>query len=391
MIPARAWLMLVLGVASQTAATVVISTPAFLIPLLHTERGMPLAEAGLFSAAPTVGVVLTLVAWGFAVDRYGERWVLGGGLGLAALATAGALLARGYGLIGVLCGLAGAAAAGTNAASGRVVVGWFPKARRGTAMGIRQMAQPIGVTIAAVTVPSLADAGGIPLALALPLVLAALVAVACGLLIRNPPRPDAAAARAGRNPYQASSFLVRIHLVSVLLVVPQFTLSTFGLVWLVAAVHFSTLTAGFVVGAAQFVGAVGRIAAGTLSDRVGSRVRPLRWVAVAACALMLALAVVSGAGWPLAGALVLVLATTISVADNGLAFTSVAEAAGTAWAGRALGIQNTGQFLASSVVGPAIGLLITAAGYPVAFAVVAACPAVAVPLVPGDALEMDRL
>jgi MFS family permease len=177
--------------------------------------------------------------------------------------------------------------------------------------------------------------------------------------------------------------------VSVLLVVPQFTLSTFGLVWLVTAMHFSTLAAGFVVGAAQFVGAVGRIAAGSLSDRVGSRVRPLRWVAVAACGLMLALAVVSGPDWPLVGALVLVVATTISVADNRLAFTSVAEAAGTAWAGRALGIQNTGQFLASALVAPAVGLLITVAGYPLAFALVAVCPAAAVPLVP--TVEMDRL
>jgi len=378
--------MLALGVGAQTAATVVISTPAFLIPLLHTQRGLPLAEAGLFSVAPTIGVVLTLVAWGFAVDRYGERLVLGGGLGLAALITAAATLAHDYFFIGVLCALAGAAAAGANAASGRVVVGWFPKARRGTAMGIRQMAQPLGVTIAAVTVPALADAGGIPLALVLPCVLAFVVAVACGLFIRNPPRPPQVT---GLNPYQGNRFLVRIHVVSVLLVVPQFTLSTFGLIWLVTAMHFSTLAAGFVVGAAQFAGAVGRIAVGSLSDRVGSRVRPLRWVAVAACGLMLALAAVGGADWPLVGALVLVLATTISVADNGLAFTSVAEAAGTAWAGRALGIQNTGQFLASSLVGPAVGLLITAAGYPVAFALVAACPAAAVPLVPAS--EIDRL
>src|SRR3546814_6237667 len=40
--------------------------------------------------------------------------------------------------------LAGAAAASTASASGRVVVGWFPPERRGLAMGIRQMAQPVG-------------------------------------------------------------------------------------------------------------------------------------------------------------------------------------------------------------------------------------------------------
>jgi sugar phosphate permease len=383
--------MLGLGLAAQTSATVVISAPAFLIPLLHTERGMPLAEAGLFSAAPTIGVVLTLVGWGIAVDRWGERWVLAAGLGLGAAALGVALGVHGYLAIGVWCGLAGAAAASANAASGRVVVGWFPKQQRGLAMGIRQMAQPLGVTIAALTIPSLAHSGGIPAALALPVAFAGAVAVLCALLVENPPRSAAAAGGAALNPYKGNGFLVRIHLVSVLLVVPQFTLSTFGLVWLVSTMHYSTLVAGAVVGAAQFVGALGRIGVGVLSDRVGSRVRPLRWVAVSAVVVMLALAAASGAHWSAVAAFVLVLATTVSVADNGLAFTSVAEVAGSAWAGRALGIQNTGQFLASSLVGPIVGLAISAVGYPLAFVLVAACPAGAIPLVPVGHQEADRL
>jgi sugar phosphate permease len=37
------------------------------------------------------------------------------------------------------------AAASSNSASGRLVVGWFPPERRGLAMGIRQTAQPLGV------------------------------------------------------------------------------------------------------------------------------------------------------------------------------------------------------------------------------------------------------
>lgn len=40
-----------------------VSTPAFLIPLLHTERGLTLAEAGFLAATPTIGMVLTLIAW----------------------------------------------------------------------------------------------------------------------------------------------------------------------------------------------------------------------------------------------------------------------------------------------------------------------------------------
>ncbi|XGU19763.1 hypothetical protein ACETU7_35035 [Rhodococcus sp. 3Y1] len=56
-------------------------------------------------------------------------------------------------------------------------------------------------------------------------------------------------------------------------------------------------------------------------------------VAVSASAVMLAMAAAGAAPWGVP-ALILLLATTISVADNGLAFTSVAEAAGPKWQGK---------------------------------------------------------
>jgi len=387
----RAWSALVLGVVAQTAGTVFVSTPAFLIPLLHTERGLSLAQAGLLAATPTMGMVLTLVLWGALADRVGEKWVIAGGLALTALATVGAITAHGYIDLGVFLLLGGAASASTNSASGKVVVGWFAKERRGLAMGIRQMCQPLGVTVAALTVPTIAAADGISAAFVIPLALTALLAVLCAVFVVNPPRP-AAAPTPGRsaNPYLGSGFLWRIHLVSILLVVPQFTLSTFGLVWLVTQLHWTTLAAGVLVGVAQFVGAVGRIGVGVLSDRVGSRVRPLRWVALSAVAVMLLLGWSGAAGWQ-AGALVLLIAMTVTVADNGLAFTSVAEMSGSLWSGRALGIQNTGQFVAASAVGPLVGGLIALVGYPLAFVIVAAFPAMAVPIVPARSAEVDRL
>ncbi len=58
----------------------------------------------------------------------------------------------------------------------------------------------------------------------------------------------------------------------------------------------------------------------------------------------------------------MVTATVLTVADNGLAFTAVAERAGPFWSGRALGIQNTAQFLAASAVPPLAGLAITHLG-----------------------------
>jgi MFS family permease len=387
----KAWLMLALGLSAQTVGTVFVNAPAFLIPLLHEQNGLPLAQAGLLASAPTVGTALTLIAWGALADRYGERWVITAGLALTAFAALGAVLVPGYIALG-LFGLAGGmASASCNAASGRLVVGWFPRHQRGLAMGIRQMAVPLGTAIAALTVPTVADAAGIGPALMVPLVLTAAAAVCCGLWISDPPRVATSAHLEGRaaNPYRASSFLWRIHAVSVLLVVPQLTLTIFGLVWLIADVRLDSVLAGVIVGGAQLVGALGRIAVGVWSDRLGSRVRLLRWVAVAGLVTMPLISVSDAMSLQAIAAVAFIAATVVSVADNGLAFTSVAEAAGPRWSGKALGTQNTGQFLAAAGVGPGVGALVGLLGYPVAFLIIAAAPLAAIPLVPAQDVHAD--
>ena len=389
----RPWLMLAVGVLAQSAASVVQSVPAFLIPLLHSERGLSLAEAGLLASTPLVGVLLSLVLWGAATDRWGERGVLVTGLVLTAAGVAGAIVAQGYLALGIAFLVAGMGSACASSASGRVVIGWFPAERRGFAMGIRQMSQPLGVAIAAIAVPALVASGSLTPALVFAGSFVAVMALACAVFIVNPPRPERAVDAEGRpaNPYRGDATLARIHLVSALLVIPQYVLGTFGLVWLIADQGWDATAAGVLVASAQFLGAIGRIGAGMLSDRVGSRLRPLRWVAVAGIPLLL---LTAGAGElhlaPLVAA-AYVLASCVSVADNGLAFTAVAEIAGAHWSGRALGAQNTGQFITAALAAPLVGLLIGVVGYSAAFALTALAPTLAVPLVPRDRLAGDRV
>ena len=378
--PVRRWAVLAVSTLAQAAAAVTVHGPAFLIPVLHSRGGLPRAMAGLVSAAPMVGVVLTLVAWGALVDRRGERFALVAGLG--ATAVAAALSTAAQGVVGwcLWLFLAGAAAASANAASGRVVVGWFPPERRGLAMGVRQMAQPLGVGVAAVTMAVLAQQHGIRAALAVPAVAAAVSCLAVVAVVRDPPRPQRTTAHSA-SPYHRDATLARIHGVSMLLVVPQFLVWSYGLAWLVSDRGWSAAGAGSLVLATQLCGAAGRIGAGQLSDIVGSRMRPLRWVAGAVVVTMLALGLCAGLGWSVAVAL-LVLASTVTVADNGLAFTAVAERAGPFWSGRALGVQNTGQFLTAAAVPPLAGLLVSLTGYAVTFATAAAFALVALPLIP---------
>lgn len=383
----RPWLMLAAMVLAQASTTVVAATPAFLIPHLHTELGFDLVSAGLIAGAPNLGLVLTLVLWGAATDRWGERRVVI--LGLAATTAAVGLSALATGTLALTLALvlSGAMSACTNSASGRLIAGWFPAERRGFAMGIRQTCQPIGIAAASLTVPALATGGGVGAALLFGGALTLLSLAVCLFVVVDPDRAPRSANAETPNPYRDSAVLQRIHLASVLLVIPQFALSTFGLVWFTLGFGWSALAAGAVVAVAQLIGAVGRIVVGLWSDRVLSRLRPLRQVALAGVVAMLVTAAFGLLDWAWPAAVAFVIASCISVADNGLAFTAVAERAGARWSGRALGIQNTGQFLAAAAVGPVIGGLISLVGIPAAFAVVALAPALAAPIVPGARAE----
>ena len=164
-----------------------------------------------------------------------------------------------------------------------------------------------------------------------------------------------------------------------LLVVPQFTVWTYMLLWLQDAKGWQPFAAAALVAVTQVLGAASRIGVGWWSDRVGSRLRPMRQVAVAAAATMLLL----GATEPTwIAVVVIVVATAVTVADNGLAFTAVAELGGPYWAGKAMGWQNTGQYLLSAAVPPVVGLLVADAGYAWAFAIAAVFPLAAIAIVP---------
>ncbi|MGA4792357.1 MFS transporter [Nocardia sp. AB354] len=376
----RRWTMLALGVFAQSSSAVIVHGTPFLLPAL-TDRGMPLATAGLLVAMPTVGLVCTLIAWGYIVDRVGERTVLVAGPVVMCVAGVAAATVTNYGILGVLLFLAGMGAASTNGASGRVIVGWFPVDQRGLAMGIRQTAQPLGVAIAAMSIPAVAAAHGFSTAILVPAAMAGVAAIGCLIGIVDPPRPASTGTHPD-NPYRGDSTLWRIHAVSVLLVVPQATLWTFALLWLHRDAGLSLPMAGAIVTATQILGAAGRIGAGIWSDRVASRLRPLHTVAIAAVVSMAALAGAAWLHWWWAAIPILFAASVITVADNGLAFTAVAEIAGPYWSGRGLGIQNTGQNLASAAVAPVFGALITAAGFPATYLVAAIVAAAAVPMVP---------
>ena len=47
---------------------------------MREEFGLTLSQIGVFLAAEWIGLIGALLPWGFAVDRWGERWILPLGL-----------------------------------------------------------------------------------------------------------------------------------------------------------------------------------------------------------------------------------------------------------------------------------------------------------------------
>ncbi|MGH3960650.1 MFS transporter [Mycobacterium sp.] len=382
----RRWSLLAISLNATLCATVFINGIAFLIPALDAERGISLAEAALLSSMPSFGMVLTLIPWGYLLDIVGERIVLAVGLALTAVAAFAAAWVPASMLVEAPCLFAGGmAAASANTASGRLVTGWFPPEQRGLAMGIRQTAQPLGVALAALVLPELGERD-FSVALLFPAVICALAAVISVVGVLDPPRKKRATANDEElaNPYRGTAVLWRIHLASALLMVPQTVVLTFMLVWLMRSHGWSVASAGVLVSVSQLLGALGRIAAGRWSDRVGSRMRPIRAIAFTAAVVMMLLAVTDHLDSPIA-VVVMVAAAGITVMDNGLAFTAIPEFAGPFWSGRAMGAQNTTQRLTAGVGPPVFGELIDTTGYPLAFAVCGLFPLLALPAVPVSA------
>ncbi|GAA0227260.1 MFS transporter [Saccharothrix mutabilis subsp. mutabilis] len=361
------WVVLAVGALAQgTNAAVFLGLPS-ISPALRAHFGLTLPEVGLLLGAVNLGTMLTLVAWGAAADRRGERVVMTiGGVGAAGclgLAALGGPVVAGLALVGV--GLFGAS---VNAASGRAVMTWFPAGSRGLAMGIRQTATPLGAALTAAVLPVVAGRAGVPAAFLALAGFTGFVAVLVAVLVREP--PGAVRASAGHGVVLADRALLRLSAASGLLVVPQFTAAAL----MVELLHdHRGLAVGLAAGlfaAAQVAGGFGRLAVGVWSDRVRSRVGPLKVVSVLVAVGFALCAALDRA--PVA-VLVVVLVPTAALALcwNGLAVTAAAEMAPEGSSGTALGMQNTANYLSATLTPPVAGWVAATLGWPVALLVAA--------------------
>jgi sugar phosphate permease len=362
------WVILAAGTAAQTSYAALFAGISIIAPRLRDRYDLSLTEVGIVLACVSVGSMLTLLPWGLLADRIGERLVIAFGLVVSSGAVAAAGWAGGFRSLTLLLVLSGIFGASVNAASGRAVMGWFPQAQRGTALGIRQTAIPIGSIMAALVLPRLSlEAAFVFLAAGL-----FVSGLAGGLLVREPPSAPALTAERIVSPLRDAR-MWRLASGSALLLTAQVCLVGFAVLFLHEQRKMSEAAAGLVVAVVSVIGAGLRIATGRWSDVLGARIVPLRRISLALAAAAALTAVVVSA--PLAVLVpTFVAAGALAMSWNALSFTAAAEVAGQARSGAALGFQQTVLAGWGALAAPVFAATVAATSWRAGFALVAVAP-----------------
>jgi len=359
------------GVVAQASyAMTGLGLPA-IAPAIRHDFDLTLTQTGVVLAASFLGSVPTLLAWGLIADRIGERLVMSIGLTCASVALVWAGYASSFGMLVVALAVAGGAAAGVNSATGRAVMAWFRRDERGLALGIRQMAVPLGGALGAVALPLLEHHVSLRAAF-MGLAGASLVgALVAFVFIRVEPADDQSAlARPLRD---RRVWLICVG--STFFVTTQLSLLGFFVLFLHDDRGVSTAVAAAALAVTQVFGGISRIALGRWSDHIRMRIVPLRRVGLGiAVSVAVLTALLDASVWILIPALV--VAATFGLSWNGLSFTATAETAGRARSGAAIGLQQT--FLAAGgIVAPiAFAAVVHHQSWRLAFALAAISPLV---------------
>jgi len=373
------WLVLAVGTVAQASQAAVLFGLAVLAPALRDRYHLSLTEVGVMLGISGVGAVLTLLPWGLAADRVGERVTGTVGLLGASAALAGSAYAPSFALLVVLLAVAGAFGASINTATGRAVTSWFPRETRGFALGIRQTSVPIGGLVAALGLPPIVDHWSSRAAL---LVLAGFSLVAACLaavwLVEGPLRDDGQPALDALSHPLRDRRIWRLSLGSALLICTQVAITGFVVIFLESQRDLSATEAGLVLAAINVVGAAGRLLSGLQSDRRGgNRVALIRSIATATTVAVAAAAVLAGAAvWLLV--LALVAGGGLSMCWNGLAVAAALETAGPRRGGAALGLQQTLVGAAVAVTPLVFAPFVASTSWRAGFLVAAALPLAAV-------------
>lgn len=368
---ALAWLVWGLGAALYLMAFYQRVAPAVITGELSAEFSLTAASLGNLSAFYFYSYVAVQVPTGLFADRWGPRRVLTAG---AALMAAGTLLFA----IAPNVALANAGRLFIGAAGGVAFVSmlklashWMPARRFAFASGLALFVGTLGATLAGAPLRAAVDAFGWRAVMAASALATAAIAAAIWIVVRDDPAERGHASYFPAEEHEDSVASVSSHLrdafryrnAAMSLLVPGamsgIVLSfagLWGVPYLVSQHGFAPREAALAASAMLIAWALGGLAFGAVSERLGLRKAPM--IAGFAATLLLWSCVVFARGITGTALVALLLAVACVAGSVMLVFPFAKESVPARLAGTVSGIANMGMMLGGMVMQPAVGFML---------------------------------
>jgi MFS family permease len=372
------WLPLAITLAIQAMVSMALLALPVMATVVAQALGVSATLTGVFVAIAYIGAIVSSLASGSAVARFGAIRVSQAGL---ALCAAGLVLCAVPSVAAVALGafLIGLGYGPITPASSHLLALTTPVHRMSLVFSIKQTGVPLGGMLAGAIVPGLVLLTGWQTAL-----LAVAAANFLCLLVSQPLR---AGLDADRQPDRTLGFgnllqplrlvmsqraLARLAAFSFVFSAVQLSLGTYLVTYLQEALDYGLVKAGFALSIAQIGGVLGRVGWGYVSDRwMGAR-RTLAAVAALMAFSTLATAVINPQVPPVLVFALLVVFGATAIGWNGVYLAEVARRAPAGMASMATGGTLAVTFF-GVVLGPALFGAVAAlgGGYRAGFAALA--------------------
>ncbi|HEU5347650.1 MAG TPA: MFS transporter [Ktedonobacterales bacterium] len=325
---------------------------------------LSLAQMGTMIAVLTLGLVLSGLVVGSLVDRYGPRRVLFVGTLLLLIPTTVIATVHLLPVTVAMLFVLGLLLATVPITGMTAILMASPPERRGLPMGIRQMAVPAGVIVAALVLPTLATRyGPHPLYVGFAVLIAITGLAFCAVLPGQPVR----IARASHDGPLLRSELSRLAvpaLCGFLMSWGQIGLTAYTIPFLHDRHGISLAAAGVLLAVSQVGAAGARIFLGYIADRLSGRYDQVLLATAVSGAILAGVVAVLPRGF---GILALVslwfLLGAAMVGWNALMLTWSGERVSARNTGAAMGLTTSAILLGAAIAAPGFGLIVEAGGY----------------------------
>ncbi len=265
------WAILALNTGVQVAHACVTTIVGVLAPFLVADLALTKAMVGLAGGAINFGMAFTALLAGRLADKKGERAVLVAGSIITGIAIIVTSRADSFSTLLPMLVLTGAGASSPTPAGSKSIQRWFPPAKLGFALGVRQTGIPLGGFIGALLLPVVAAEWGWRTAM----VTSGLVTIAGGLVYfifyREPPAGKACGLRTPKG-FSAEWGFLRdgnmwlVILMSIIFLGAQFDMLTYLTLFLHDQAGLDIALASVCLAITQLGGVFARVALGIVSD-----------------------------------------------------------------------------------------------------------------------------